>query len=288
MLSAPATSPNAAISASFAHRASSALFAFGAASAFVACGTSSSPIADPPDASAWAADADAPSADATIDVAGSEGQGDPGLPASSDASTPPGRGAATLLAEAQRELAAMKQSTYTHTTSVDEPSGTFDYDCSGFVDYALGRVLPDALATLVAATVKRPVASSFESFFASIAAGDANGRWRRVARVPDLAPGDVIAWLKPAALQSTNTGHVLVVRDAVSMRAAGEWVIPIIDATESPHGSSDSRNAAGATGLGTGTIVLLTDAGGAPTGYRWSTWSGSVPYPTAVALGHLD
>lgn len=271
-----------------ARRLARSVLLVGSTSALVACASLPSTPNGAPDASSSSADADSPIADATIDVSGSEGQGDPGLPPSSDASTPVGRGAATLLDEAKRELAAMKQSTYTHTTSVDEPSGRFDYDCSGFVDYALGRVLPDALATLVAATVKRPVASSFESFFASIATGGAKGRWQRVARVQDLVPGDVIAWLKPAALQSTNTGHVLIVRDAIATRVAGEWLVPIIDSTESAHGTSDSRSAASATGLGTGTIVVLADVGGAPTGYRWSTWSGSVAYATGVALGHLD
>lgn len=252
-----------------------------ASAALVACASTAAP-ATPSDASA----PDAGSIDAAPDVAGSEGQGDPGLPSPADASAPRGQGAATLLAEAQRELAAMKQSSYTHTTSVDEATGKFDYDCSGFVDYALGRVLPDALATLTAATVKRPLASSFESFFASIAAGG-SGRWRRVARVQDLAPGDVIAWLEPPAVQSTNTGHVLVVRTPPTMRAAGEWVVAIIDSTETPHGTGDSRPT-GTTGLGTGNIVLLAGASGTPTGYRWSTLSGSVPYTTGVALGHLD
>ncbi|MDT5117579.1 MAG: hypothetical protein QOE30_3318 [Mycobacterium sp.] len=51
-----------------------------------------------------------------------------------------------LLGEVQRELAAMTFSRYQHSTSVDESTGTYKYDCSGLVDYALGRVLPDALA----------------------------------------------------------------------------------------------------------------------------------------------
>src|SRR4051812_27845757 len=56
--------------------------------------------------------------------------------------------AAPLATEARRELAAMQSSHYQHRTAVDEETGSFDYDCSGFVDYALGRVLPAALAAL--------------------------------------------------------------------------------------------------------------------------------------------
>jgi hypothetical protein len=222
---------------------------------------------------------------------GLEGK-DPGLGnVGADASPPPaGTGFAVLLAEANRELAAMRASTYTHVTSVDEPSGTFDYDCSGFIDYALARVLPDAYVTLRAATTTRPVASSYESFFESAAAdaGASRGRFRRVARVSDLVPGDIVAWLKPPALTSTNTGHVMIVHGAVQARGANEWLVPVIDSTSSPHGTSDSRSASGATGLGTGSMVLVVDLAGAPLQYRWSTWSGSAPYSTPIALGHID
>lgn len=222
---------------------------------------------------------------------GLEGK-DPGLVGvGADASPPPaGTGFTVLLAEANRELARMRSSTYTHTTSVDEQAGTFDYDCSGFIDYALARVLPDAYATLRAATTVRPVASSYESFFetATPDAGASRGRFRRVARVSDLVPGDIVAWLKPPALTSTNTGHVMIVRGAVQARGATEFIVPVIDSTSSPHGTSDSRSASGATGLGTGSMILVVDTAGAPRQYRWSTWSGSVSYSTPIALGHID
>jgi hypothetical protein len=54
--------------------------------------------------------------------------------------------AGSLYDEAQRELAAMRESTYTHQLAIDEKTGRFDYDCSGFVSYALSRVDRSALA----------------------------------------------------------------------------------------------------------------------------------------------
>jgi hypothetical protein len=47
-----------------------------------------------------------------------------------------------LLREAQRQLARMNSIEYTHATYVDEENGAYNYDCSGFVGYALNRADP--------------------------------------------------------------------------------------------------------------------------------------------------
>jgi cell wall-associated NlpC family hydrolase len=197
-------------------------------------------------------------------------------------------GADLLLAEARRQVAAMRQSKYTHSTYVDEGAGTFNYDCSGFVGYALQRAVPEAFFTLQDATVNRPVAASFEAFFASLEREGPVGRWRSVRRVADLAPGDVIAWLQAPSVPSSNTGHVVIVREPPRRSTASEWRIAITDSTASPHGASDSRAEDDATGLGTGSIVLVTDDAGAPRAYRWSLWSQSPIVETEIALGHVE
>ncbi len=46
----------------------------------------------------------------------------------------------------------MRTTHYQHKTEVDEASGTFFYDCSGLLDYALGRVLPTAASALPTST----------------------------------------------------------------------------------------------------------------------------------------
>ena len=211
-------------------------------------------------------------------------------PSPSPSPTPGAIGATLVSSEAFRELTAMKSSTYSHTTTVDESTGQFDFDCSGFVGYDLSRSLPDALATLSAATTARPLAKDFEEFFAAIPAGGATGRWHRVVRAADLAPGDVVAWLKPADVASSNTGHVLVVRLPVTRNPAraDEILVPITDSTSTPHGATDSRTATGATGLGTGTIGLLVDAAGAPIGYRWTGGVSTHDEYTTVSLGHAQ
>jgi hypothetical protein len=250
-----------------------------------------------------------PLADPTEDpTAGEEGQGDfdagtpveeagvavdaaPAIDAAAATDTGTKKSAASILVgEAARELAAMKESTYSHTTNVVESTGTFDYDCSGFIDYALSRVLPAQLASLASYEgVSRPLAKHYEAFFESIPASGSKGGWTRVSRAADLVPGDVVAWLKPADVVSTNTGHVLMVRGAVKPNPAraDEILVPIYDSTSSPHGSTDSRAPSG-EGLGTGTIGVLIDAKGAPVGYRWTGGVSVKLEYTSVALGHLE
>jgi hypothetical protein len=111
-----------------------------------------------------------------------------------------------------------------------------------------------------------------------------------VRRAIDLAPGDVIAWLEPSDVQTKNTGHVMIVREAprVDRKHADVIVVPIIDSTGVPHGKSDSRKATKATGLGTGEVLLIVDETGAPIGYRWSRGSKARVHLTTIALAGLQ
>jgi hypothetical protein len=178
----------------------------------------------------------------------------------------------------------MRSSTYSHTTSVDEATGTFDYDCSGFVGYVLQHSVPSAIAAIEAATEPRPLAKDFESYLSSTTAS-----FTHVPRALDLAPGDVISWLEPAGITG-NTGHVLIAMGAprTSSMRSDEVLVKIADSTSTPHGSDDPRVAAGATGLGTGTIGLLVDSSGAPIGYRWKGDESTKDEYTSVALGRVN
>jgi hypothetical protein len=205
-------------------------------------------------------------------------------------SKPQGQGAKALLREANRELKAAKTSTYSHKTQVDEALGQFNYDCSGFLKYAIAQSVPDALRSLQKATVRRPLAKHFVSFITSLPPGKVVGRWRQVEQVTDLAPGDIIAWTKPPTVVSRNTGHVMIVRDTIKLhpKRSNEIIIPIIDSTAARHGSSDSRHQGKKTGLGTGSIILVVDNTGKAIGYRWSRSKKSRKHLTKVALARLE
>ena len=191
-----------------------------------------------------------------------------------------------LAAEAARELSDMRSTDYTHEVAVDESSGTFDYDCSGFLDYALIRVLPEHFRELEAATETRPRAQDYVTYFT----GDQfslPADWSQVAHVADLQPGDIVSWLAVPD-DYGDTGHVMIVRspprvDAVNPTA---FDVDIWDATLDVHGTDDSRigSSAGSTGLGTATIVLYADVSGAPTNHSWSEKSTTVD-TTKVGLG---
>jgi cell wall-associated NlpC family hydrolase len=194
-----------------------------------------------------------------------------------------------FLGEIDRELGRMRASTYSHRTSIDEASGAYHYDCSGFVGYALEGSAPSAFDELRAATSRRPLARDFQQFFASLPSRRAT-HWARVARVSELQPGDVVAWLKVPGSTSKNTGHVVVVHGPVTPEGEdpGSYLVPIADSTALRHGRTDSRFASKATGLGTGTLVLVADPGGAPVAYRWSLEGRSRQLATTFAMGRLQ
>lgn len=189
---------------------------------------------------------------------------------------------AALLAEARRELGVMTASHYVHHTRIDEATGLFDYDCSGFVGYALARSAPAAWAP-IAATRKRPLAKHFEAFFAA-----PEPPWTRVDDPMAIVPGDVIAWLEPPETGSKNTGHVVIVAGPPrAAERANELVVPVIDSSHSGHGKADVRVRDHRNGLGTGELVLHVDNAHRIVGYRWSTWKGSRLYDTTITVGHL-
>jgi hypothetical protein len=160
-----------------------------------------------------------------------------------------------LLREALRQLGKARATAYSHETLVDEDACVFLYDCSGFVDYALERVAPEARDALPHTPGKRPLAKDFFEFLQKLASGGKKSRaWVAVLRTTDLIPGDVVAWLEPKGAQSTNTGHVTVVAERPRRRrqenGAEEFLLRVIDSTESPH-ALDTR-IEGANGLGSG------------------------------------
>ena len=205
-------------------------------------------------------------------------------------SVPHGQANEALLTEATRQLKLMRTSTYSHRTQSNEAIGHFEYDCSGFLNYALAHSVPEALRSLQKATVRRPLAKHFVRFITSLAPGEVVGRWKQIERVTDLAPGDIIAWIKPANVVSNNTGHVMLVQAPIwrDPSRSNEIIIPIIDSTAVRHGYNDSRHKAAGTGLGTGNVVLVVDDAGKAIGYRWSRSKNSRKHTTRIALARLE
>jgi hypothetical protein len=247
------------------------------------CAGCAGAAATPPETAARPGDA--PRGGDDGDEGSSEGEGD------GDEPSPPPVGSAStggLYREVERELALMRSSRYSHRTDVDETAGRFDYDCSGFVSYAVARAAPASYRALRAFAGRRPLAKHYVAFLLSVGGRPREG-WARVPGAASLAAGDVIAWLKPADSSSSNrsTGHVMVVAGPPRQRSPGEWVVPIADSTAAAHGKADARRTTRSTGLGLGSVVLVADASGAPTAYRWSEAGASPAHATQIVLARV-
>lgn len=192
-------------------------------------------------------------------------------------------GSAALVEEVQRELDAMRITRYQHTTAVDESSGSYFYDCSGLLDYAMGRARAADLKPIPHSKA-RPLAADIENYLHRGLTSPIEN-WQALPRVDALRPGDVVAWQATEDSTTGDTGHVMVVLEAPTPNSAraAEWLVRVADSTLSPH-ALDSRHS-GTTGLGAGTIGLLVDERGAPTAFYWRGGVSPQAKPTQIAIG---
>jgi hypothetical protein len=179
--------------------------------------------------------------------------------------------------------------------------GAKDYeshaDCSGFLNALLARAYgytEDTLKGWLGA--RRPLARHYHD---AIVRGE---RFRRIARLKDARPGDVLAIkYRPDDPTTDDTGHVLLVvgdprpRESTAPKVPGttQWEVPVIDQSRSGHGKADTRRRPGgsfAPGLGRGVLRVYADESGKVAGYSWSTGPGSRFRPQAdrhLVIGRL-
>lgn len=212
------------------------------------------------------------------------------LAASARAAAPAAPG--PLFHEAVDEFRSMRSTLYDHKVRVNRGQGTYDYDCVGFVSYALQQAAPRAWASVAKATDLKPhripTPAKYQKFLADLAARPQPG-WQAVTNVADLRPGDVISWEHKTA---TASGHAVIVASVPNREPNGSWSLEIYDSTSSPH-ANDSRpddrraqilpSSGKPSGLGHGMMALTADPhSGALIGYRWSPKATAVPCPIAA------
>ncbi len=211
--------------------------------------------------------------------------------ASDDVSSPSVLSDASIDWDANRVMRAigkmsanMNITEYSHGLRVNERDGVYVFDCSGFADWLLGKAAPLARASLRNGSKQRPLARDFQRRLARLPPNVERSGWRRVPRVVDIEPGDVVAWLKPEIIRSPNTGHVAFAVHR-PIRAAGydnAYLVRIADSTSLLH---DDDTRAGRSGFGLGTILLVADPEtGAPVAYGWVglRWRS---FETPIAIG---
>ena len=109
----------------------------------------------------------------------------------------PSTTAGPLFQEATRQFEEMTSTLYQHKTQVDRATGSYRYDCVGFVSYALKQVAPQAresaFKSLDIKPGRIPSPLQYRAFFASLAEKPQPG-WQAITKVSALRPGDVVVW----------------------------------------------------------------------------------------------
>lgn len=190
-----------------------------------------------------------------------------------------------LLREAERIVRGADQTSYSHTTRVDEAEGVYHLDCSGLLCYILKRVAPAHLKAIpVEKGHARALAVDFETAFAAAPSDPEQATcWLRIERLADARAGDCLAWKHESPQPGGSTGHVVLLVATPVLEADGQFRVTLIDATQTNH-AEDTRSAHGGGGVGRGSMWFVVDNEGRPTGYRWSQKDGRLQVrPIAVA-----
>jgi len=200
--------------------------------------------------------------------------------------------AGPLYHEATNEFTTMKLTSYQHTTRVDRVTGSYCYDCVGFVSHALKKAAPQAWTSVARETAipphRIPSPPKYRTFLASLSVQPKPG-WEAVTNAASFCPGDVIAWEHKTA---TSSGHVVIVGGFPTRLQDGSWSVKVYDSTSAPHGDDSRPNDPRAqilassgqhSGLGYGEMVFVTDeTSGMLTGLRWSKKSRTITVPIAA------
>ncbi len=185
----------------------------------------------------------------------------------------------------------LRKSKYNHATVVDERQGRYEFDCSGFVTWVLRRAAPGAYSSVLGRSANaRPLARDYYYELSRAPLGVHTPRGvRQVARIDEAEPGDIVAWLKPALLQSPHTGHVgfLLEKPRAVAAVEGGYLVRIADASSYQH-DDDDRFGSGRTGFGSGTILLVADPEtGAPRAYGWYGLRSAYILETSISIGRV-
>jgi hypothetical protein len=188
--------------------------------------------------------------------------------------------------EALRILENTRHTKYQHDIFIDEATGTYNLDCSGFVSYLLGRVAPAHLGFIPTHGMEsRLLAQDYYTFFSLLPTETTNG-WRQVLSLSDVQPGDLIAW--PLPPPNPDTGHVFVVAANPVPVADDILAVMAYDASDILH-YDDSRGSGPGqfrTGVGSGTFHLQINAAGIPVAFQFNRPD---PLITAnIAIGGVE
>lgn len=183
-----------------------------------------------------------------------------------------------------KDISLKRSSTkYSHSNRVDPARGSYEVDCTGFVNHILFTqnliAQLDEIQNFIDTqdNIKKPIfhdpwPSHYVLFLSSIGPKQF---WIRIDNAKNLMPGDLIVYSSNKKDLSSEYGqHIMIVSESIKPgRQSSHIWVPIFDSTKIPHGKKDKRTKDG--GIGQGTIGLQLDDLGSPTSLEWSPESKS-------------
>jgi hypothetical protein len=206
--------------------------------------------------------------------------------------------AAKVAGEAASSILNVLKTRYTHEIHIDDTAGIYDCDCSGFVEYLLSRTAPNHLTPLRDLSTdnddERPLAHDFYTFFSRLPTTESDGTngWLQITTLGGTTRGDIVAWNLHDSNEPGDTGHVFVVAEAPTPLIGGHdssvtFAVNVYDSSSKEH-FNDSRGDGDdfKGGVGSGTLHIQVDAGGAPVRFRFSETSSYHMAP--IAIGRIE
>jgi hypothetical protein len=191
-----------------------------------------------------------------------------------------------VASEALHILEHTKQTDYQHNLVIDDATGTYDVDCSGFVSYILERVAPAHLKLIpLKPSESRLGAGNYCNFFASLPVQAGSG-WRQVPRLLNARRGDLIAW--GPVNKVPHSGHVFIVAKHPVTNHDGSLSVMAYDSSHTPHFDDSRGNGPGQfpNGIGSGAIHFQTGSGGEPVAFQSNASEKFASVP--IAIGRIE
>ena len=220
-------------------------------------------------------------------------------PAPSAQSSPLLTAAEELLGQVSPENSAYKhQAPDVHWSTDPSAPARCNTDCSGLLIALFERYDPkrfdgDAFKRWLDA--RRPTARRFYD------AIEAEKGFRRIAKISDAQPGDLITMKYQPGEEST--GHAMLIAEKPQraekptptlVDGTEQWLVTVLDQSKSGHGATDTRRTGAGSyrgGLGKGVFRVYAKPDGTLAGYTWSTFGNSKFYgdeDRVLAIGRFD
>jgi hypothetical protein len=180
-------------------------------------------------------------------------------------------------------------------------------DCSGFINNILKTAAPKHYEMVVKFNQgKRPIAATYNDFFAGLDAARSKHGWQGINSVFDLLPGDLIAWKSPKyeEYHKGNSGHVMILALLPPTKVEGRLVagkltrfieLTVVDSSSVTHFPPEQlpqmAKQRKRDGVGKGVIRIILDKNDQPIGYWegtfWNEGGKEIRKPTATTDVHF-